>query len=105
MTRCTPGGVAFAKEVHAGGLERPADILLLGWDKGRDVCVDLTVRSPTTLDAFPLSVERTKRLLREAEKDKLAAAQAACAVMGWGCHPVAYSTWGGAGPECGVPTI
>jgi len=25
---------------------RPADILLLGWDKGRDVAVDFTVRHP-----------------------------------------------------------
>ena len=77
--------------------DRPADILLLGWDKGTDVCVDLTISSPLSLDCFPLNIERAKRHLNEKEKDKKSKQLAQCEAMGWGHHPAAYSPWGGQG--------
>ena len=89
--------IRHAKEVAASGGDRPADILLIGWDKGCDVCVDLTITSPLALDAFPLSVEKAKRHLNEAEKEKRSKQLPSCEAMGWGHHPAAYSPWGGQG--------
>ena len=55
MSGCATGGsgVSAGKEVDIGlGSEtvalRPADLLLYSWDRGRDVCVDLTGSSPLT---------------------------------------------------------
>ena len=78
--------------------ERPADVLLVGWSRGRDVCVDFTISSPTTLDAHPLSLERAQRHLQDAEGEKTNKQKASCEAMGWGHHPAAYSPWGGQGP-------
>ena len=61
------------------------------------MCVDLTITSPLALDAFPLSVEKAKRHLNEAEKEKRSKQLPSCEAMGWGHHPAAYSPWGGQG--------
>ena len=90
-------GISHRKEVLAGGRDRPADVLLLSWDKGRDVCIDLTVVNPFTAESYPLSLEGARRHLNAAERDKLAKHMASCQSMGWGAHPVAFSPWGGAG--------
>ncbi|GKD00309.1 hypothetical protein Tco_1170583, partial [Tanacetum coccineum] len=51
---CFRSGISAGKEVdigHDGGWEKPlhlADMLLYSWDKGLDVCVDLTGSSPLT---------------------------------------------------------
>ena len=50
--------------------ERPADILLIGWDRGRDVAIDFTVCHPTTMCAFPLSEEKARRHLAQEEHGK-----------------------------------
>ena len=74
-------GLRFAKEVvipPGGGmnpfaLERPADILLIGWGRGRDVAVDLTFSHPLNLSSHPLSQEKAKRHLsdvKHAKRDK-----------------------------------
>ena len=88
--------IRHAKEVSTAGGDQPADILVIGWDKGTDVCVDFTVTSPLTPDAFPLSLEKAKRH-NEAEKAKKAKQLSSCHAMGWGHHPAAYSPWGGQG--------
>jgi len=38
--------------------------------KGSDVCVDLTITSPLVLDVYPLNIERARRHLNNAERDK-----------------------------------
>jgi hypothetical protein len=90
--------VAHAKEVQAQGLERPADILLLGLARGRDVCVDLTVVRPTSLDSSPLSLERARRALNGAEDAKLGKPRSVCETLGWGLITAAFSLWGGMEP-------
>ena len=59
-------------EVSVASGDQPADILLVGWDKGQDVCVDFTVTSPLGLDAFPLNLEKARRHLNDAEAAKRA---------------------------------
>ena len=61
--------------------DRPADILLLGWDKGRDTAVDFTISSLCTLDQYPLSLEAGKNHLADAERSKLTRNGAACSAM------------------------
>ena len=93
--------IPHVREAVSGSGHRPADILLLNWDKGRDIAVDFTIVSPLTLDALPLSTDATKRLLAAAEELKYAKERQtdACSDMGWGMQPAAFSPWGGAGPS------
>ena len=93
--------ISLRREAVSGNGQRPADILLLNWDKGRDVAVDFTIVSPLTLDALPLSVEVTKRHLAHAEEAKYAKERntLSCTDMRWGMQPAAFSPWGGAGPS------
>ena len=77
--------------------DRPADILVKGWFKGRNVFVDFTVVSPMTLEQWPLSPEKARRHLGEAEKAKVGRESDSCARLGWGHHPTAYFPWGGEG--------
>ena len=81
--------------------KRPADILLLNWDKGRNIAVDFTVVSPLTIDSLPLSLENTKRHLAVAEETKYSKERKthACTDMLWGMQPAAFTPWGGAGPS------
>ena len=89
--------IRHVKEVSASGGDRPADLLLIGWDKGSDVCVDITITSPLGMEAFPLSIEKAKRHLNDAEKEKKTKQLPSCQAMGWAHHPAAYSPWGGQG--------
>jgi hypothetical protein len=92
------GGILHHLEVQAQGRERPADILLVSWCKGTDLCVDLTISNPFTKDQFPLSMERVNRHLASAEKSKQDKHRASCTAMGWAAQPAAFSPWGGTGP-------
>ncbi len=94
----TQANIPWRKEIPTTGGDRPDDILLLGFDKGRHVSLDVTVVSPTTLGDWPLSLEAAKGRLRAAETAKTVKEAESCARMGWGHHPAAYSTWGGQGP-------
>jgi len=100
-------GISHAKEVcipmgngrsHPFARERPADILLTGWDKGRDVAVDFSISCPTGLSCHPLSLKKAKRHLRDVEMSKRDKEGPQCAMSGWGFHPVSLSPWGGMGP-------
>jgi hypothetical protein len=95
VTACVP----HAKEVCAVAQKRPADILLLAWDKGQDMCVDFTICNPLTADAFPLNLDAAKRHLAHAEKEKIRKEGPLCAAARWGFHPAAFSPWGGMGPS------
>ena len=93
--------ISHKREAVSGTDHRPADILLLGWDRGRDIAVDFTVVSPMTVDALPLSLDVAKRHLGAAEEAKYAKERStqACTSMRWGMQPAAFSPWGGAGPS------
>jgi len=91
------GNNRYAKEVATPEGDRPADILLIGWDKGTDVCVDLTVTSPLSFDSYPLNLDRARRHLNNAEEDKRAKQLHQCEAVSRGHHPAAYSPWGGQG--------
>ena len=90
--------IPFEKEVVAQRRERPADILLLGWDKGLDTCIDLTITHPLQAEFFPLSLELTKRHLPCAEQKKHTKHFDSCKIMHWSSHPAAFNPWGGTGP-------
>ena len=84
-------GLRFAKEVvipPGGGrvspfaLKRPADILLIGWNRGRDVAVDLTFSHPLNLSCHPLSLEKAKRHLPDVEHAKKCKEGAQCTSVG-----------------------
>ena len=72
-------------------LERPADILLIGWDRGRDVAVDVQVTHPLALSCHPLSLEKAKRHLPEAEAAKQNKEGSQCLNVGCGFHLAAVS--------------
>ena len=78
---------------------RPADILLRGWAGGQDVAVDVTIAHPLQLSELPCQVDRTKSFLRRRELAKVEKYEAACRLEGWGFLPMAFSTWGTAGPS------
>ena len=88
--------IPHVKEAPALQNERPADILLLGFDKGIDVALDFTVSSP--LDQYPFSPDKAKKHLAAKEANKKQHNSDMCARLRWECCPVGYSTWGGEGP-------
>ena len=92
--------VQHAKEVTSGDRKRPADILLVGWDRGRDICVDLTVTNPLCASNHPLQPGVGRAHLGTAEREKIRLEGPLCAKVGWGFHPAAFSPWGGQGPKC-----
>jgi hypothetical protein len=103
----TAAGISHWKEVvvplgcgrgQTNALERPADILLLRWDKGQDLAIDVVVSNPLTLSAHPLVPEKGRRHLKETEAAKRAKEGQQCSNAGWGFQPIAYSPWGGQGP-------
>ena len=63
--------VPHQKEVTSGDRKRPADILLLGWDRGRDVCVDFTVTNSLTADNYPLQPGIGKAHMAAAERARV----------------------------------
>ena len=95
----TKSAIACAKEVCCGGRRRPADILLLAWERGRDVAVDLTITHPVGLSQHPINVRNAARHCKRAEIAKAQAEGDLCQRAGWGFVPVAFSPWGGAGPN------
>ena len=95
----TTASVPHCKDVAASGGKRPADILLISWDRGRDVAIDFTVTNPLGAEAYPLNLDHARRHLVQAEKDKQNQEGPLCASVGCGFHPAEYSPWGGMGPS------
>jgi hypothetical protein len=91
--------IASAKEVSCNGRQRPADILLVAWERGRDVAVDLTVTHPLGLSQHPINVRNAARHCQRAEAAKVQAEGDLCLRAGWGFAPMAFSPWGGIGPN------
>ena len=94
----TQAHIPWRKEIPTTGGDRPDDLLLVGFSKGRDMSLDITIVSPTALGEYPLCPTKARRLLAQAETAKTAKEAESCARMGWCHHPAAYSTWGGQGP-------
>ncbi|GJX79889.1 hypothetical protein Tco_0328038 [Tanacetum coccineum] len=70
---------------------RPADVLLSSWDRGLDVCVDLTSSSPLTqtgmIDFVP------GRAVIEAAQRKRDKYEAKCVDIGYGFLPFSFSSF------------
>ena len=90
--------IPWRKEIPTTGGDRPDDLLLVGFTKGKDMSLDITIMSPTALGEYPLCPTKAKRMLAAAETAKTAKEAESCSRMGWSHHPAAYSTWGGQGP-------
>jgi hypothetical protein len=79
--------IPAAKEQTSGGRRRPTDILLVAWERGHDVAVDLTVTRPLGLASHPIVVKSAKQHCRRAEEAKTAAEGDLCRQAGWGFVP------------------
>jgi hypothetical protein len=76
--------VPHQTEVTCGDRKRPADILLIGWDRGRDICVDFTVTNPMSAENYPLQPGVGRSHLSAAEKAKTRIEGPLCAAVQWG---------------------
>jgi hypothetical protein len=92
------GAIPAAKEVVSAHRNRPADILLVAWERGRDVAVDVTVTHPLAPSCYPLVLQRVGQHCRRAETNKVTAEAEMCREVGWGFMPAAFTPWGGSGP-------
>ncbi|GKC87222.1 hypothetical protein Tco_1147871 [Tanacetum coccineum] len=95
---CFRSGISAGKEVDIGldgGRDkplRPADMLLYSWDKGLDVCVDLTGSSPLTQTGMVDFVHG--RAVIDAAHRKRVKYEAKCADIGYGFLPFSFSSFG-----------
>ncbi|GJU48661.1 hypothetical protein Tco_1218216 [Tanacetum coccineum] len=71
---------------------RHADILLYSWDRGLDVCVDLTGSSPLTRTGMADFV--SGRAVTEVAQHKRVKYEAKCADIGYGLLPFSFSSFG-----------
>lgn len=95
---CYRSGISARKEVDiglSGGNDRalrPADVLLYSWDRGRDVCVDLTGSSPLTQSG--LSGFVPGRVVTDAANRKRVKYETRCREIGYGFLPFSFSSLG-----------
>ena len=95
---CFRSGISAGREVDIGLVDghdkplRPADLLLYSWDKGLDVCVDLTGSSPLTQSALADFVPG--RVVTDAAQRKCAKYQGLCTARGYGFLPFSFSSLG-----------
>ncbi|KAL9241489.1 hypothetical protein vseg_015599 [Gypsophila vaccaria] len=100
---CYRSGISAGKEVdiglvdgHGGSL-RPADLLLYSWDRGRDVCIDLTGSSPLTQTGMADFVPG--RVVADAAQRKCAKYRDRCEAAGYGFLPFSFSSLGELGSD------
>nr|GEY14996.1 hypothetical protein [Tanacetum cinerariifolium] len=95
---CYRSGISVGKEVDIGldgGCDkplRPADMLLYSWDRGLDVCVDLTGSSPLTQTGMADFVPG--RAVIDAAQCKRGKYMAKCAANGYWFLPFSFSSLG-----------
>ncbi|GJT18909.1 reverse transcriptase domain-containing protein [Tanacetum coccineum] len=95
---CFRSGISAGKEVDIGlsggcdKLLRPVDMLLYSWDKGLDVCMDLTGSSPLTQTGMVDFVPG--RTVIDAAHRKRVKYEAKCANIGYGFLPFSFSSLG-----------
>ena len=101
----TEAGQPFTKEAPIpdcpDGQLRPADILLPGWDNGRDLALDVTLVHgwQASVQGPSITRERWRTFLRKKEQLKHQKYDTACERAGWSFGALAMGTWGGVGPE------
>ncbi|GKA18498.1 hypothetical protein Tco_0698413 [Tanacetum coccineum] len=95
---CYRSGISAGKEVDIGLDERrdkplrPADMLLYSWDRGLDVCVDLTGSSPLTQTGMVDFVP--DRVVIDVAQRKRGEYMAKCAAIGYGFLPFSFLSLG-----------
>ncbi|GKD53497.1 hypothetical protein Tco_1286884 [Tanacetum coccineum] len=95
---CYRSGISAGKEVDIGldgGRDkplRPADMLLYLWDRGLDVCVDLTGSSPLTQTGMVDFVPGWAVI--DTAQRKCGKYMAKCAAIGYGFLPFSFSSLG-----------
>ena len=77
---------------------RPADLLLINWDRGADLAIDFTVSHPLALAHQPLVLKNVTRHGRHEEAAKSASEGPMCGLARWAFQPAAFNPWGGMGP-------
>ena len=71
---------------------RPADLLLYSWDRGRDVCIDLTGSFPLTQSGMSDFVPG--RVVVDAAQRKCVNYRDLCTTAGYGFLPFSFSSLG-----------
>ena len=85
-----------AREAHVlGDARRPADVLLRGWEAGRDMAVDITVVHLCPPSLGRLEAGTATRLAAHAEARKVSESETLCAAAGYDFAPFVVDTWGG----------
>ncbi|CAL1405258.1 unnamed protein product [Linum trigynum] len=93
---CYRYGISAGMEVDIGLVDghgrplRPVDLLLYSWDRGRDVCVDLTGSSPLTQTGMTDFVPG--RVVADAAQRKCVKYRDLCMTVGYGFLPFSFSS-------------
>ena len=80
---------------------RPADVLLMHWEGGRNCAVDLVISHPLQLAQYPLSADKASRHCAASERRKVQSIvqHPDFVQSGWGFLPMGFGTFGNAGPS------
>eukprot|EP00731_Ephydatia_muelleri_P019621 Em0012g446a len=78
---------------------RPADIIIVGWDRGKPAALDLTLTSPLCSAILSESCHQACAAALAAEVRKLHSNGLKCQELGWSCIPLAVETYGNWGKE------
>ena len=73
---------------------RPADILIAGWNRGKPVVLDLTITSPLCSAILSELCYQAGAAALAAEAHKLHSNGPKCQVLGWSSIPLAVETYG-----------
>ena len=78
---------------------RPADVLVLNWERGKHAALDITVTSPLIPSILTAASLSEGAAAEEAEARKHRANDPKCSELGWLCIPLAVETYGNWGRE------
>ncbi|KAL5500007.1 hypothetical protein EMCRGX_G011492 [Ephydatia muelleri] len=78
---------------------RPADVLVLNWERGKHAALDITVTSPLIPSILTAASLSEGAAAEEAEVRKHRANDPKCSELGWVCIPLAVETYGNWGRE------
>ena len=74
--------------------QRPADLLVTGWDRGRPAAMDITVTSPNSPVILGELCQVVGAAALAAENRKRQTNGPKCQELGWACTPLAVETYG-----------
>ena len=78
---------------------RPADVLVLNWERVKHAALDITVTSPLIPSILTAASLSEGAAAEEAEARKHRANNPKCSELGWVCVPLAVETYGNLGRE------